>query len=272
MKLIPTQNSIKLIKLLSLILCILFVQSTDAQTVNFSDLVPEEGARAKSFEDYLVQIAWQNNQSKRKIGVQKEVALERISLARKQWLRSIQLNGSFSPRDKLTLAQIPQELRQPGNIFEPGTLIPPFVNFGIGYSLGDLFTQKNEVRIAKKEAEVFEFDINQEMLEVRNRVLSAYQRYLGSIEIYNARKKAEDDSESTYYLLSEKFKKDKATFEEYNQASSAYHNSVEKTLQASGDIQLAKLDMEEMLGVRWEAVERNKGKYSKKGRSSKKKK
>jgi len=266
MNLIQFPNTTKLIKLLSLLLCISFVKSSDAQTVNFTDLVPEEGARAKSFEDYLVQIAWQNNQTKRKIGVQKEVAIERINLARKQWLRSLQFNASLSPRDQLTLATIPS------GMLDPGTVIPPFLNFGMGYSLGDLFTQKNEVKIAKKEAEVFEFDLNQEMLEVRKRVLTAYQQYLGSIEIYNARKKAEDDAESTYYLLSEKFKKDKATFEEYNQASSAYHNSVEKTLQANGDIQLAKLDMEEMLGVRWEAVERNKSRYSKKGRSSKKKK
>ena len=243
----------------SFIFCFLFgLQSIQAQEVNFFDLVPEEGTRAKSFEDYLVQIAWQNNQRKRQINVKKEVADEQVKLAKKQWLRSIQLSGSLSPRDQLTLATIPN------GALEPGTVIPPFVNFGLGYSLGDVFTQKNQVRIKKKESEIFEFELNEEKLKVRNMVLTAYQNYLSAIEIYNARKKAEDDAESIYYLLSEKFRKDKATFEEYNNASTGYHNAVEKRLQAESEIQLARIDMEELLGVRWEKIERNKSRYQKK--------
>lgn len=267
MKLIVFQKILKIAKLSCLIVCLFPYQSIDAQVVNFADIVPEEGTRAKSFEDYLVQIAWQNNQRKRSLGVEKEVADERVKLAQKQWLRSLQFNASMSPRDKTVLFQLSPTV-QAANA---GEVIPPFLNFGLGYSIGDALTQKNEVRIKKKEVEIFEFKINEERLVVRNRILTAYQQYLSSIEIYNARKKAEDDAESTYYLLSEKFKKDKASFEEYNNASSAYHNSVEKRLQASSEIQLARIDMEELLGVRWEAVERNKSKYSKKGRSTKKK-
>ncbi len=267
MKFLLIKNINKITKTLSLVICLFCTQTIDAQVVNFADIVPEEGTRAKSFEDYLVQIAWQNNQRKRSLGIEKEVADERVELAKKQWMRGLQFNASMSPRDKTVLFQLSPDI-QAANA---GEVIPPFLNFGLGYSIGDALTQKNEVRIKKKETEIYEFKINEERLIVRKRVLAAYQQYLSAIEIYNARKKAEDDAESTYYLLSEKFKKDKATFEEYNNASSAYHNSVEKRLQADSEIQLAKIDMEELLGVRWEAVERNKGKYSKRGRSSKKK-
>ena len=265
MKLIAFQNIQKIAKLICLVFCLISYQSIDAQEINFTDLVPEEGARAKSFEDYLVQIAWQNNQKKRKIGIEKEVADERVKLAKKQWIRSLQFNSSLSPRDKTILFQLSPDV-QAANA---GEVIPPFLNFGLGYSLGDLFTQKNQVRIAKKEAEVYEFEINEEMLNLRNEVLTAYQEYKSSVEIFNARKKAEDDAESTYYLISEKFRKDKATFEEYNDASIAYHNSVEKRLQAESEIQLAKIDIEKLIGVRWEKVERNMPRYSKKGRSKK---
>ena len=90
---------------------------------------------------------------------------------------------------------------------------------------------------------------------------------MSSIEIYNARKKAEDDAESVYYLLTEKFRKDKASFEEYNNASSSYHNSVEKRLEAKSEIELARFKLEELLGVRWEKVERNKKRYEKRNKS-----
>ena len=196
-----------------------------------------------------------NNQAKQRIGVRQEVALEEIKLAKKQWLRSVQLSGSLSPRDQLTLATLP------AGQLDPGTVIPPFLNFGLGWNIGDAITQKNEVNIKKKEAEIFQYEINEEMLKVRKNVLAAYGKYLSSIEIFNARKKAEDDAESIYFLLTEKYRKDKATFEEYNNASSGYHNAVEKRLQSDAEIKSALNDLEEMLGVRWEKVERNKQRY-----------
>ena len=69
MNLIRFQNISKIGKLLGLVISLFCIQSIDAQEVNFADIVPEEGTRAKSFEDYLVQIAWLNNETKRSIGI-----------------------------------------------------------------------------------------------------------------------------------------------------------------------------------------------------------
>ena len=106
-----------------------------------------------------------------------------IKLAKKQWLRGTQLSGSLSPRDKTALFNLPDDVPE-------GTIIPPFLNFGIGLSVGDWFTQKHNVRIKQQEKEIYDFELNQEKLGVRRQVLVAYQKYLISIEVLKARQKA----------------------------------------------------------------------------------
>ncbi len=238
----------------------LFCLSANAQEINFPDIVPEEGERARSFEDYLVQVAWMNNQTKLLYGSRKAKIDEEVKLAKKQWLRGWQFNASLSPRDTTALFNLPEGV-------PPNTVIPPFLNFGMGISLGDIFTQRNAVKIKKKEAETFDFEINIEKLRVRKEVLQRYQKYLSSLEILKARKQAEEDASTNYVLISEKFRKDKASFEENNEASISYHNAVEKRLNGESEVQLSIISLEEMLGVRWEQVARAKPRYEKKTRT-----
>ena len=42
---------------------------------------------------------------------------------------------------------------------------------------------------------------------------------------------------------------DKATFEDYNAASSTYHSVVEKRIRANADLNIAMLKVEEMIGI-----------------------
>ena len=230
-------------------------QDTFGQEIDFDDLVPEAGSRPRTFEDYLVQVAWANNQQKQVLGLKKSAADEEVKLAKKQWLRSLQFSGSLSPRDTTALFNLP-----PG--VPPNTIIPPFLNFGIGWSLGDLFTQKNTVRIKEKEAEIYDYELNEEKLLIRREVLSGYQKYLTAKEILKARTKAEEDASTNYLLISEKFRNDKASFEDANQASISYHDAVEKRLSAEADIELARIQLEELLGVRWKQVELVQKSYS----------
>lgn len=236
-----------------------FTENALAQEVNFEDLIPQEGTRPRTFEDYLVQVAWLNNQRKQILLLRKDVAEEEVKLAKKQWLRSLQFSASLSPRDTTALFNLPPGVPE-------GTIIPPFLNFGIGWSLGDLFTQKNAVRIKKHEAQIFDFELNSEKLLVRRQVLLAYQKYLSSLEVLIARQKAEEDASTNYQLISQKFRKDKAKFEEANQASISYHDAVEKRLVAESEIQLARIELEELLGVRWEKIEPAKARYTLKNR------
>lgn len=243
----------------------LFCLSANGQEINFPDIVPEADQRARSFEDYLVQVAWMNNQRKGLFESRKEKVEEEVKLAKKQWIRGMQLSASMSPRDRTALFQLTDDIRQQF----AGEVIPPFLNFGVGYSLGDAFTQKNAVRIKKKEAETFDFEINIEKLRVRKEVLQRYQKYLSSLEILKARKQAEEDANTNYVLISEKFRKDKATFEENNEASISYHNAVEKRLNGESEVQLSIISLEEMLGVRWEQVARSKSRYETKKKRKK---
>ena len=230
-------------------------QFSAGQETDFAELVPEEGSRPKSFEDYLVQVAWTNNQKKKVIDLKKGAAEEEVKLAKKQWLRSLQFSGALSPRDTTALFNLPAGV-------PPNTIIPPFMNFGIGWSLGDLFTQRNAVRIKKKEVEIFDYELNEEKLVIRKEVLSAYQKFLTAKKILKARAMAEEDASTNYRLISEKFRNDKATFEDANQASISYHDAVEKRLASESEIELARIQLEELLGVRWEKVEPAKQRYS----------
>jgi outer membrane protein TolC len=195
-------------------------------------------------------MAWQNNPSSQILDSRATIAEQELKLTRKDWLKSFQFSGSVTPRDSSILLLVPEDRLQPGTTF------PPLYNFGIGWNIGSLFTQNNKNSIGKQEVKIAQLEIQEERKRFNQEVLTRYYKFLLATEVLKARQAAEEDALANYTLLDNLFKKNKATFEEYNEASIAYHEAVEKKLTAATEQKLTKLYLEEIVGLPWESLER----------------
>jgi len=74
---------------------------------------------------------------------------------------------------------------------------------------------------------------------------------------------AEEDLSAAYTITKELFKKNRIDVTEYTNASSAYFSAVEQRQMAESEIELAIIDIEELIGVEWEAAQRFESVYGK---------
>lgn len=221
------------------------------QVGNYDDLVPPPDVRPRTFEDYLVQLAWENNPQRKVAGQEVAVAKSQVKATKKSWMEPIGANLGFnSVRDTISFS---------GNRY-----LAPGYNYGISLSLGSMFTNKSKVNLANEKVKVEELKMDELKLAIRTEVLQRYQKYLLSIEVLKARQKAEEDAHSKFTLISELFEKNKADFEEYNEASISYQEALEKRLTSQTDISLTKYELEEILGMKWDSLEKIRAQYEKK--------
>lgn len=224
-----------------------------AQQLDFEQLISLD-QRANTYEDMLVQLAWLNAPRKQMISEQKKAAEEDVKLAKKSWTELLRANvgivpggGEFIPIVDSTDMNNPVIL---GGTFQPG------LSYGVTLDLGFLFTTGHEVKKAKALAKVFDWELNEQKLQIRAETEKRYQEYLLAYEVLKARQKAEIDAEAVYLYFSELFKNGDGEFQDFNQASESYHSAVESTLNATTDIELAKIALEEMIGISLEEAER----------------
>lgn len=225
----------------------------EVATLDYERLMSLE-ERAATYKDLLVQLAWLNAPRKQMIGQQKIAAEEDVKLAKKSWTELLRANvgiipggGDFVPLIDSSDVNNPVTL---GGTFQPG------LSYGVTLDLGFLFTTGHEVKKAKALAKVFEWELNEQKLEIRAETEKRYAEYLLTFEVLKARQKAEIDAEAVYQYFSELFKNGDGDFEDFNRASESYHNAVEATLNAETDVQIARISLEEMIGVRLEVAEK----------------
>jgi outer membrane protein TolC len=112
-----------------------------AQVGNYDDLVPPPDVRPRNFEDYLVQLAWENNPQRKVAGQEVAVAKSQVKAAKKSWMEPIGANLGFnSVRDTVT--------------FSGSRYLAPGYNYGISLSLGSMFTNKGKVNLANEKVNV----------------------------------------------------------------------------------------------------------------------
>jgi outer membrane protein TolC len=116
-------------------------------------------------------------------------------------------------------------------------------------------SQKTKNKIGKKNIEIANQKVNQRKLQLREETLTRYAQYKLAKLIYEKRTLAEQDIYTNYLLIQQLYKTDEKTLEEYTLASSAYYEAQESRLKADTDVQLARLSLESIIGLKWEQVQ-----------------
>lgn len=220
--------------------------SSFAQEVDFNKVVVPEGQRPTTFEDYLVQLAWLNTPKTEKINLEKSQEQQEVSLKRSEWMDDV--NFTFNINE-VSL----------GNVLDPqpdNLVLIPLYQFSTSVSLGSFTNIKKERRIEEVDVLLKDLEANEHKLAIRAETLARYEKLLLSIETLKVRTKAEEDATNTYELANQRFKNADLDLEDLLRASESYNQAVENRLVAETEIELAKLKLEEMIGVQWEVAKK----------------
>lgn len=224
-----------------------------AQQVDFDRVITPPEFKAKTFEDYLVQLAWNNSPAGRVLNLEVAIAEEEQKIQRWEWTKDLTAQFNYN------------EAHFINDFFPPAaddtdplvqSLIFPRFNFGAQFNLGTILNYKNEKQISKLKTEIAETNINQEKLELRARVLESYEELQTADEATKLRIQAEEDASQTYQLATNLFKAGEVKLEEFTGAATSYFNAKEATLESRSKAQIARIKLEEYIGVSLEEAKR----------------
>lgn len=219
-----------------------------SQKVDFDKVVtpPEMGTR--DFKEYLVQLAWMNSPENEVLELEQNLREFELKSEKKDWTNdvrfSINLNENNFRKEDTIFIGTPVG----GNNSASNSLFPIF-NFNASVSLGTFVNRKNKLGIAEQRVKIAESNINQKKLNVRYEILKRYEEYEMQQETLKAVTIAEESAYQASILITDLFKADKETFENYNAANTTYHSAVQKRIKASADLAIAQLKVEEMIGI-----------------------
>ena len=216
------------------------------QTINFNQIVVPEGQRPNNFEDYLVQLAWLNSPKRQILNLEKAKEEKEVALKRGEWMDDV--NFTFN------INEVSLE-----NVLKPDPdnfVLYPLYQLSAGLSLGSLTNTRKERELEEFDVMISEMEANEYKMAIRAETLARYHKLLLAIETLKVRVKAEENAENTYDLADQRFKNADLDLEDLLRASESFNSAMENRLAAEAEIELAKLALEEMIGVKWESAKR----------------
>ena len=236
------------------LLCVGF--STTAQNLDFNKVVTPKEFRARTFKEYLVQLAWINNPDNASLDNEIEIAKLEEKVTKWDWAKDFRATGSYNETNLINDLDIRPPL-QSNSASEIQlqrflqTLVVPRFTLSATLNLGTLITLPKERKIAQEKIKIAEHALDQEKLQIRREVEERYEVYLNALEVLKSRTQAEEDARTIFTLTVELFKKGDVEVKDYTAASSTFFAAEEARIQAETDVRLAIIAIEEMIGVRW---------------------
>jgi outer membrane protein TolC len=235
-----------------------------------------EPTRPRDFEDYLVQLALTNSPETEASQYQLDIARNEISLAKKDWTRnlstSINFNESNYPYFLVNTLGVTNLFGREIDLARvPNTVNFPLWNFGATINFGDLIFRKHKVRIAEDKRKLTELELTKRKFQIRADVLTLYQKYLLTFEVVKTRLQALDAAQSNQISVANLYAINKARIEDYNEANRVFFEALESKIRAETEIKIAKYALEEVIGTRWENVEKIKASYEEQEKTQNKK-
>lgn len=213
-----------------------------AQQTDFDAVVIPVEMKARDLSEYLVQLAWLNQPESAIAQDEVKNARDEAKNTRKEWMRDVQASFNINEGNL-------KGADDNGNVFFPR------YNLGVGVNLFNIASQKGKNTVARRDIQIAEHKVNQRKLEIRAMTLQRFALYKLAKDVYKTRTLAEQEANANYLVIQQLYKTDEKTFEEYTTASAAYYAAQEARLKAETDVLLAKISLEEMIGIKWEQVQ-----------------
>jgi outer membrane protein TolC len=215
-----------------------------SQRVDYNKIILPVGATNISFEERLVQLAWQNNPASHIAQKNVVAADEEVRAINAQWLRQIGVTANVNEYSL-------ENFNDPD--FE-GLNFYPGYNVFVTLPLSTFFERPHSKKAAVQHYEASQERVNQTKLNLRAEVLKLYNEFKKDETIWGILRDALADEESNYLLLEEKFKNGNATVEEYLLGQKSRNELRIQVIEAETEYLKTKLDLEAIIGVKLEEV------------------
>ena len=229
-----------------------------AQIVDYNKVVTPLEQRARDFEAYLVQLAWNNQPDVKILSNELAIAQKEVKLESQEWHNNLTASVNLNEVN-LSYVLFWQDQEVQNDLFVPF----PIWNIGASLNLGTFTNRPLKKQIAEEKVLVADHRINQKKLNVRALVLERYHSYLNAVEVLKTRTQATDDSYDSYVLSGEKFESGELSFEDFNASSMNYFASKEAQIMAKNDVATSKIKLEELIGISLEEAERRAARFIK---------
>ena len=220
-----------------LFIVILTLRAAKAQSVDYETIIPADTALT-TLEDRLLRTAWENY-PENDAAMNREFAAEKnVTLTRWAWTNNLRVFYNVNDR---TLEDV-----QVGQ---------PQYGLGIGLNLGDFITLPVRTNIAKANHRVAKNAVDEQKLYIRREVLTRFYNYQSALAILKVIDEENEEVYTNYLVISEKFKQGEATLDNYTMAEKNYHEIRIRKITQENEVKLAKLNLEEMIGIPLETLE-----------------
>lgn len=215
----------------------------NAQSVDYNKIIVTEQISSISFEEKLVQLAWQNNPSNKVASQRVEQAQSQRAKAQWSWLDNIYLEGNYN------------EFTGDEDTDPLARAFYPRYNIGIRLPLSTFVQTPLNAKIATDQVLITEFDVNAKKLSVREEVLLAVERLKERFKIIKLRERIQEDYFLMFQSTEKKFKSGEITLEVYREASQAYYLKEEEIIEARSIYNQQRIALEAMIGVELKDVD-----------------
>ncbi len=214
-----------------------------AQNVDYNKIILPDYTKSPEFAEKLVQLAWKNNPTNEVLRREVNVATYTSRSSPAQWLDVVNVMGNIN---QFTL--------NPQSDFYGRAAFYPKYNIRFTLSLGQFLSIPMNTKINKERVLQAQANVNAQKLAIRSSVLKSYNEYVLREKIFKVQSQLLMDNETSHKLIEQRFKNGETNFETYSLSLTNFSNVTVSQLESERNYKNAKLDLEQLIGMRLEDV------------------
>jgi len=128
------------------------------------------------------------------------------------------------------------------------------IQVGIFFNLGNYLQKTYQLKQAKEELKIADYDQEEYFLTLATEVKKRYYNYLQSLATLKLQTQTEQDAEDALKSIKHKFEKGEETYDNFNKAQVTVTDHIQSKIQAETNYLTAKAELEELLGDKLENI------------------
>jgi len=184
----------------------------------------------------ILELALQNS-DKKISDYQTDIAKQQIGVAKSQWLNTIFASSYWNE------FSISPPAKDQFNFYYPK------YNFGVNIPLGIFISAPKNVKIARTQYHIAQESEKIKILSIKNEILSKFEDYLMFKRQLTIQTLVSDNEYNAFLQVQKKFRAGEVTIVDYNKELQTYNDELVKKITLAHNLALAKLSIEEMIGV-----------------------
>jgi outer membrane protein TolC len=189
--------------------------------------------------DKLVELALKNPSVKVR-DYERDKTVAELNKAGASWLNYVTLSANIN---EVTTGKF-KGTNDPRN-----QLYYPLWNIGVAVPLGSLFTKPNDVRIARRNLDIATAERESAQRQIKAMVLSKYHNFVMTKELLTVQNELVEDDFASYSQAEAKLAAGTIQYEEYGNTARKYNDDRTKKMSLERDLNVIKLEIEEIIGV-----------------------